>query len=577
MITAFMNTFSWRTLTILGVVCFLSACASAPNHHSRIKEPTQPLTRMNLAVPPQDQDLLLKLMAGEFALNQGDLETAGTLYLEAAQLSSDPAIAEQATSIAMVNKLWARAHQALARWETLQPEAVGVSQTHAALALIEGKPEAAYPDLFLLTQLPDGRGWPLIGQALLISPDKAVAATLLERLAQPKQLGDKSAVWIAVSQLAFKLEQKTLARSLAEQALDKFKTSDIYIWLAQLAIDASDKARAKTLFADALKRDEKNTRLRLAYATLLSDQGDNIAAANVLAQGIQDDFTYAARAAYLARANDKPLLATLYRELQKAPEPHPAARLNLLGQLAELLEHKSEAMQWYKQIREGEEHWFEAQMRIVILIDETGDSTSAVTLMHELQARAGDDTEILGEIFLLEAELLRRHERSKEALEVYERGLKSSPNDTRLLYARALLQETLDNFEAAERDLRRVIELKPDNADALNALGYTLADHNKNLTEAKELIEKAIKLKPDESAILDSLGWIHYRLGNLEEALKYLQRAYKKQPEAEIAAHLGEVLWVSGQKDEASKIWEEAKKKEGKNKTLEETIKRFTK
>jgi Flp pilus assembly protein TadD len=133
----------------------------------------------------------------------------------------------------------------------------------------------------------------------------------------------------------------------------------------------------------------------------------------------------------------------------------------------------------------------------------------------------------------------------------------------------------MGHVDAAVRDLRRVLELKPDDANAMNALGYTLADRTENKTEALELIQKALTLKPGEPAIIDSLGWVQYRLGNLDEALEQLRRAYDKQPDAEIAAHLGEVLWVSGQKDEARRIWDQGRKKDDKNKVLIETMKRL--
>jgi Flp pilus assembly protein TadD len=138
-----------------------------------------------------------------------------------------------------------------------------------------------------------------------------------------------------------------------------------------------------------------------------------------------------------------------------------------------------------------------------------------------------------------------------------------------------LLNDDLGHVDASISDLRRVLELKPNDADALNALGYTLADHTDKREEALLLIQKALALKPDEPAIVDSLGWAQYRLGHLDEALRQLRLAYQKQPDAEIAAHLGEVLWVSGQKDEAKKIWEQGRKKDAKNKVLLDTIKRL--
>jgi len=145
-----------------------------------------------------------------------------------------------------------------------------------------------------------------------------------------------------------------------------------------------------------------------------------------------------------------------------------------------------------------------------------------------------------------------------------------------LLYARALLAAEHDDLAAAERDFRRVIELKPDDAEALNALGYTLADRTDRRSEALELIERAIKLKPDEPAIIDSLGWVRYRMGDLDASVKELRRAFAKQDDPEIAAHLGEVLWVKGERDEARKIWEQGRKKDAKNKALLETIRRLT-
>ncbi len=145
---------------------------------------------------------------------------------------------------------------------------------------------------------------------------------------------------------------------------------------------------------------------------------------------------------------------------------------------------------------------------------------------------------------------------------MYGRALETLPDDSRLLYARALFSAEHEDLASAEKDLRRVIQLKPDDAEALNALGYTLADRTERRAEALELIERAYKLKPDEPAIIDSLGWIRYRMGDLDASLKDLRRAYEKQADPEIAAHLGEVLWVRGDRDEARRVWEQGRKKD---------------
>jgi len=269
------------------------------------------------------------------------------------------------------------------------------------------------------------------------------------------------------------------------------------------------------------------------------------------------------------------LIAALYKELLADKDARTGARLNLLGQLAELLEHKPEALAWYGKVSSDDEHWSQAQLRRALLLDQTGATPKALELLHQLQARNGDDGRQVGDAYLMEADILAGHDRGEDAVAAYDRGLHALPDDTRLLYARALLNDDLGHVDAAVGDFRRLLTLQPDNAEALNALGYTLADRTKEQAEALALIEKALALKPDEPAIIDSMGWVQYRLGHLEQAVERLRTAYAKQPDPEIAAHLGEVLWVSGDKDEARKIWAQGQKKDAKNKVLLETIKRL--
>jgi tetratricopeptide (TPR) repeat protein len=560
---------------MLLVVVVLAGCASGPAGRSHAVAHVQPLQQLNLPQVAPDTDMLTSALAAEFALADADLEFAAREYAKAAQTSDDPAIAAQATRVAIAAKQWEQARTTLVRWQALDPGNTEIWLAHALLDIHDGLGDAAYADLLRLVHETNGNGWRLIAQALLRADDKTQAGTLLERLATPELLGAKGEVWVAASQLAQRLGRKPLAQSLADQAVAKFASADAYAWAAQLKLEGGNQDGARALFADAVRHDEKNTHLRIAYATLLGELGDNAEAARVLAQGPQDDYIYAARAAYAARSNDKSLIEPLYKELKALPEPRPGARLNLLGELAELLEHKAEALAWYRQVSADDEHRFEAQMRSAVLLDDSGNTAAGLTLIHELQARAGDDVKQLGDAFLLEAELLGKHQHDDSAVAVYDRGLKALPDDTRLLYARALLNDDLDHVDAALRDLRRVVELKPDDADALNALGYTLADRTDKKTEALSLIQRALILKPGEPAIIDSLGWAQYRLGHLDEAVQQLKVAYQKQPDAEIAAHLGEVLWVSGRRDEAMKIWDQGQKKDAKNKILLDTIKRL--
>ena len=564
----------WMVWSALAVT--MTGCVNTPQRAAQHAQREQPLQRLHVPDAGPDKDLLALLLAGDFALSQSDLATATHEYVKAAQLSSDPQIAEQAVRYAIAARDWDLAKVARKRWSELAPGDVGLRQIDATLDIAAGDAKSAFEALNELAKQPHGKGWRLIGQVLLGSPDKKMAGDLLEQCLKANTLpGDQAEIWLAISQLAFKLDRKPLAKELADTAEKKFASADTLAWSAQLAAENGDKTRAKQRYAEAVKKAPKNIRLRSAYATLLAEGGDNLAAAQILAQGPQDDYTYAARAAYAARADDKSAMRALYNELKAQPEHERIGQTHLLGQLAELLEMKEASLTWYQQVPDDSPRWFDAQLRIAVLLDGSGKQSDALGLAHELQARAGDEPKRVGEAYLLEAELLSHREQNDAAIGTYTRGLQALPDDPRLLYARALLYANLERVPEAEHDLRRVLELKPDDIDAMNALGYTLADGNQKLQEALGLIEHAMKAKPDEPAVIDSFGWVQFRLGHLDEAEKALRRAYAKQSDAEIAAHLGEVLWSAGRKDEARQVFEQGRKKDAKNKALLDTMRRL--
>jgi tetratricopeptide (TPR) repeat protein len=174
-----------------------------------------------------------------------------------------------------------------------------------------------------------------------------------------------------------------------------------------------------------------------------------------------------------------------------------------------------------------------------------------------------------------EAQLLREAKNYQESYDLLNQALEKQPENLDLLYDSAMAAEKLDRIDVVETNLRRLITLKPDHAQAYNALGYTLADRTDRLKEAKGYIEKALKLSPDDPFILDSMGWVLYRLGDQKEALGYLQRAYSLRPDPEIAAHIGEVMWTRGQQQDAEKIWRDASRDNPDNEMLQATMKRF--
>ncbi len=407
-----LSTRAFRGATALLVATILVSCASVRQPAAVSKDP---IAHPAVAPVAAASDLMAKLLTAQFALQNSDLDTGAKGYADAALLSNDPDIAEEATRLGLTIRNWPLARQSLARWQTLAPKDPGVLQARAWIALGEGRSDDALTDLDALAARGDEQGWRLVAQTLLGAEDKAAAAKLLERVATPAHLSDRESSWIAVSQLAFKLGDKASAKRIADGAVQRFHGSDGYAWSARLAIDSGDKPLARSLYGEALKRDPKSVRLRGGYAALLADAGDNAGAARALAQGPQDDVTYAARAAYAARADDKAALTSLYRELDNDKSARTGSRLFLLGQVAELLEKREDALAWYREIGEDDEHWFDAQTREAVVQDQLGRTDQALEFLRELQAQTGEDSVQLGNVFMLEADLLARKGRLDES------------------------------------------------------------------------------------------------------------------------------------------------------------------
>jgi tetratricopeptide (TPR) repeat protein len=234
-----------------------------------------------------------------------------------------------------------------------------------------------------------------------------------------------------------------------------------------------------------------------------------------------------------------------------------------MGQAAEGLKRYEEAIGWYQKVDSGD--WVRAQLKIATLMARQQGLAAGRAYLQRIEPRTTDDSI---QVIQVEAQLLRDAKEWNETYEMLTKAVARYPDSFELLYDRAMSAERVDKLDVLEADLRRVIKMKPDYAHAYNALGYTLAEKTDRLTEAKDLIEKAYKLSPDDPFIMDSLGWVHYRLGQVQEALKHLHTAYTARPDPEIAAHLGEVLWRSGQRDEAQKIWRAALTENPNHETL---------
>jgi Flp pilus assembly protein TadD len=243
----------------------------------------------------------------------------------------------------------------------------------------------------------------------------------------------------------------------------------------------------------------------------------------------------------------------------------------LLAQIAEQRGDLKAAEAWLAKI-DNPQRALDVQSRRASLLARQGQLAQAREVIRRVPERSDDDARAK---LLAEVQLLREFKRWREAVDVLAAANKRFPDDADLLYEQAMLEDKLERFSDMERLLQRVIALKPDHPHAHNALGYSLADRRVRLPEAKALIQKAMKLAPGDPFIVDSMGWVEYRMGNREEAARWLRQAYAARPDTEIAAHLGEVLWAMGQRDEARRIWQDARGRDAANEVLKETLARL--
>jgi tetratricopeptide (TPR) repeat protein len=333
---------------------------------------------------------------------------------------------------------------------------------------------------------------------------------------------------------------------------------------------------AALLIKQLLEEMPDNNALRLQYARMLVEQRDLKAATAqylILHDNLPDDgeITLSLALLYIEEKRLDDAVVALEHLIELDQKVSVANYY--LGRIAQNRGDDKQAVANYLRVLSGD-YVFDAQLRIGVLLAMLGKPNEGLA---KLEALAEEQTnwDLRVRCYLAQGEVLREQRRFKEGVEMYSRALKQNREDVNLLYARGLMAEKVDRLDMAEADLLKVISKEPDNANALNALGYTLADRTSRYKEALQYIERAAELVPDDPAILDSLGWVSFRLGEMDEALKYLSKAFELLEDAEIAAHYGEVLWKADQKEKAREVWAKGKAHNADNPVLVETLHRL--
>jgi tetratricopeptide (TPR) repeat protein len=579
-----------RRAILVSALLYLAGCAhQVPPPGAAATETAPPPTeqgapwREDLLVYPSqptapgvlENDPLYRVLTAEFAGQRNQMPVAVANYAELARTTTDPKIAERATRIAIYAQDDTAALAAAERWVALAPTNLEARQVAAAMQVRHGNAEAAIAHLeYVLEHDHSKRGNKLKMIANLLSreEDKSTALTVMERLLSKRDNDPDTLVVYAV--LALRAEKIEASRVAMEALVAK---ADINPNLALAYVAALQKEgmvkEALSFLERALARTPGEFGLHLLYARLLADADRYEDARNEfvkLRKHAPDstDVIYALGLLNL-QTNRVDEARGEFLALAKFADRRDDANY-YLGQIAESRRDTAQALDYYQAVKTGPS-LFQARVRTAVLLAGEKKVPEARTVLAALKP---ENDEQRKQAVLVEAEILAEQHDYENAMAVFDKALNGT-YDTTLLYSRAMLAERMNRLDVLEADLREILKREPNNTDALNALGYTLADRTARYEEAHTLIKRALDLTPDNFYVLDSMGWVLYRLGRPAEAVPYLQKARAQRDDPEVAAHLGEVLWALGRKDDARQVWNSALESHPEDQKILDAIKRL--
>ncbi len=537
-----------------------------------------------------DAPLFYQLLVGEMELRAGQPGVAFQVLLDAARRTGDSELYRRAVNIALQARAGDQALIAARAWRDAVPDSVEAHQTILQLLAALNRPgEAAGPLRGLLNLTPEAQRSGVLASLPRLfqrSPEPRKVYSSLEPVleAASQQSATRLMALLVQARLALSADEADKALAQTRAAAKDFPAADEVLLMALDLMP--QRPEVESLITARLQQQPDLHALRVAYGRTLAGMQRAADAARefrIVTQAAPDNAMawYALGALELdlqhPEAAEKALL-TFLNKLDGTP-PEDAETLKnsrqqawlLLAQVAEMRGDLRAAEGWLAKV-DAPQRRLEVTYRRASLMARQGQLAKGRAL---LQALPGDSDEELRARLMAEAQLLREVRQWEAALTVLEQAGQRFPEDANIVYEQAMMAEKLGRLEPMEALLRKVMELKPEHYHAYNALGYSLAERNMRLEEARSLIAKALQYAPSEPFIVDSLGWVEFRLGNHQEALRLLRQAYGSRPDAEIAAHLGEVLWVVGEREEALKVWNEGARRDPKNEALRETRQRL--
>jgi tetratricopeptide (TPR) repeat protein len=502
-------------------------------------------------------DAVFDFLVAEIAAQRGDLEGALAIYDRMARELRDPQVARRAVEAAIRARAYGPALEAAALLLELEPGSTLAREIIAALLVNEGDIAKARATLSALLDKNRNRGPMLMQLPHLFAkyPDKAAVMESTRLVAE--RYPEMAEAHYAIGVAALLANNFELGGREADAALAIRPDWEQGAILKAQALRKVSPEAVLAFYRDFVASHPQSIEVRMQLGRELASERQ-LAEAREQFREVERLSPKDSQPAYaiglLSLQLEEPAEAQIaFTRALKLGYREPAAIYLGLGQAAEGLKRFDEAIAWYQKVESND--WVRAQLKVATLIARQQGLEAGREYLRKIEPRSGEDRV---QVIQVEAQLLRDARAWQQAFDLLSESVDQFPDSYELLYDRAMAAERVDRIDVLEKDLRRVIRMKPDYAHAYNALGYTLVERTNRLDEARDLIEKAHKLAPDDPFIMDSLGWVLYRLGQVDDALKHLHAAYNVRNDPEIAAHLGEVLWKAGQRDEAQKIWRAA-------------------
>ncbi len=567
----------------------LTACAHAPvqkladqavqpSKQTEQAEPVEQEVQDNRVFPNVEltDELLYQFLLTEIANQRGETDVAVKTSASLANKTRDPRVAMRAAQLAMESGQMDKAIDAIRLWREVEPTSIIARRMLSSVLLRAGKLDEVRIELASILKDDQANAGPAfihLYQIMSAYPDKVAALQLLSDLAQPYP-NMPEAHW-AVAQMAQTAGDEKRALAEVKLASNLRPDWDMAVSLEAMVLQKNAPQEGLDRLKSHLTKFPDAHEIRMQYARALLDQKQYKLSRDEFQHLANDnpdssEMAFAIAMISLQMQDYQGAEDQLKLALSKGKKDQDAVRY-YLGQLDEAKKNEAEAIENYRLVVGGE-YQFSAQIRIAYLLNKRGEAVAAMNQLHQMQAISNQQRV---QLIVVESKFLLDAKQDAEAYRVLQQGLATLPNNSDLLYETAMIAEKIGKHDESEKLLRKLIKVKPDDAHAYNALGFSLLERNERISEAVSLVEKAMQLAPDDAAIIDSVGWGYYRSGKLDESIKLLRRAFASNPDPEIAAHLGEVLWARGDKEDAKKVWQDSLKENADSSQLQTVIKKF--